>query len=74
MTIKCVKNIPFDRSMIKLWGPVVRIIFYEIYFALNRYKTCAVSMPDTGKQQFSANQTIYKLSDKDRSVPDDIDL
>ena len=58
--------------MIKLWEPVVRIIFYEIYFALNRYKTCAVF--NTGKQQFSANQTIYQLSDKDRSVPDDIDL
>ena len=60
--------------MIKLWEPVVRIIFYEIYFALNRYKLCAVSMSNTGKQQFSANQTIYQLSDKDRSVPDDIDL
>ena len=68
MTIKCVKKNPtsFDRSMIKLWEPVVRIIFYEIY--------CAVSMTDTGKQQFSANQTIYQLSDKDRSVLDDIDL
>ena len=31
-------------------------------------------MSDTGKQQFSANQSIYQLSDKDRSVPDDIDL
>ena len=41
--------------------------------ALNRYKTCAVSMSDTGKQQFTANQSIYQLSDKDRSVPDDID-
>ena len=60
--------------MIKLWEPVARIIFHEIYFALNRYKTCAVSMSDTAKQQFSANQTIYQLSDKDRSVPDDIDL
>ena len=35
---------------------------------------CCVSMSDTGKQQFSANQTIYQLWDKDRSVPDDIDL
>ena len=60
--------------MLKLWEPVVRIIFYELYFALNRCKTCAVSMSDTGKQQFSANQTIYQLSDKDRSDPDDIDL
>ena len=31
-------------------------------------------MSETGKQQFSANQSIYQLSDKDRSVPDDIDL
>ena len=31
-------------------------------------------MSDTGKQQFTANQSIYQLSDKDRSVPDDIDL
>ena len=45
--------------MIKLWGPVVRIIFYEINLALNRYKTCAVSMFDTGKKQFPANQSIY---------------
>ena len=54
--------------MIKLWEPVFRIIFYVINFALNRYKTCAVSMSDTGKQQFTANQSIYQLSDKDRSV------
>ena len=60
--------------MIKLWEPVVRIIFYEINFALNRYKACAVSMSDTGKQQFTAKQSICQLSDKDRSVPDDIDL
>ena len=31
-------------------------------------------MSDTGKQQFTANQSIYQLSDKDRSVLDDIDL
>ena len=68
------KKTSFDRSMIKLWEPVVRIIFYEINLALNRYKTCAVSMSDTGKQQFTANQSIYLLSDRDRSVPDDIDL
>ena len=60
--------------MIKLWEPVTRIIFYEINLTLNRCKTCAVSKPDTGKQQFTANQSIYRLSDKDRSVPDDIDL
>ena len=60
--------------MIKLWEQVVRIIFYEINFALNRYKTGAVSMSDTGKQQFTANQSIYQLPDKDRSVPDDVDL
>ena len=60
--------------MIKLWETVVGIIFYEINFTLNRYKTCAVSMSDTGKQQVSFNQSIYQLSDKDRSVPDDIDL
>ena len=38
------------------------------------YKRCAASVNNTGKQQFSANQGIYQLSDKDRSVPDDIDL
>ena len=68
------KNTSFDRPMIKLWEPVVRIIFYEINFALNRCKTCAVSMSDTGIQQFTANQSIYQLSDKYRSVPDGIDL
>ena len=31
-------------------------------------------MSDTGRQQFTANQSIYQLSDKDRSVPDDNDL
>ena len=31
-------------------------------------------MSDTGKQQFTANQSIYQLSDKDCSVPNDIDL
>ena len=60
--------------MIKLWEPVVRIIFYEINLALNRYKTCAVSVSDRGKEQFTANQSIYRLLDKDLSVPDDIDL
>ena len=70
----CEKNTSFDRSMIKLWEPIVRIIFHEINFALNPYKTCAVSMSDIGKQQFTANQSIYQLSDKYRSVPDDIDL
>ena len=44
------KNISFDRSMIKLWEPAIRMIFYEINLAFNRYKTCAVSMSDTGKQ------------------------
>ena len=70
----CEKNTSFDRSMIKLWKSVVRIIFYEINLAWNRYKTYAVSMYDTGKQQFTANQSIYQLSEKDRSVPYDIDL
>ena len=75
MTIKCVKTpTSFDRSVIKLWEPVVRIIFYEINLAINRFKTCDVSMSNTGKQQFTANLSIYQLSDKDRSVPDDIDL
>ena len=58
--------------MIKLWEPFVRIIFYDINFALNRNKTCVVSMSDTGKQQFTAIQSIYQLSDKDHS--DEIDL
>ena len=31
-------------------------------------------MADTGKQQFTANQSIYQLLDKCCSVPDDIDL
>ena len=31
-------------------------------------------MSHTGKQLFSANQTINQLSDKYRSVPDNIDL
>ena len=31
-------------------------------------------MSDTGKQQFTAYQSIYQLSDKYRCVPDDIDL
>ena len=70
----CEKNTSFDSSMIKLWEQVVRIIFYKINFALNRYEPYAVSMSDTGKQQFTANQTIYQLSDKYCSVPDDIDL
>ena len=34
-------------------------------FVLNhRYKTCNVSMSKTGKQQLSANQSIYYFSDK----------
>ena len=64
----------FDMSMIKLWEPGVRIIFYEINFALNRFKTCAVAMSATGKQLFTANQSIYQLSDKYCSTPDDIGL
>ena len=54
----------------------MRIIFNGIILALIRYKTCAVPMSDTGKQQFTAKpqQSIYQLSDKDRSVPDGIDL
>ena len=31
-------------------------------------------MSDTGKQQFAANQGVYKLSDKNRSVTYDIVL
>ena len=27
-------------------------------------------MPNTGKQQFTANQSIFQLLDKDLSVPD----
>ena len=68
------KKTAFDRSMIKLWEPVVGINFYSTNFVLNRYKTCAVFVPNTGKQQFTANQSIYQLLDKDRSVPDDIDF
>ena len=43
-------------------------------FVLNRSKTCADSVTNTGKQLFTANQNIYQLSDKGSSVPDDIDL
>ena len=60
--------------MIKLWEPVVGIIFLWNKFVFNRYKICAASISNTGKQQFSANQSIYQLLDKDRSVPYDIDL
>ena len=45
-----------------------------IKIVLNRLRRCDVSVSNTGKQQFTANQSIYQLSDKDRSVPDDIDL
>ena len=31
-------------------------------------------MSYTGKQKFTANQSIYQLSDKDRCFPDDTDL
>ena len=48
--------------------------FFKNKLVLNPYKTCAVSVSNTGKQQFTANQSIFQLSDKDRSVPDDIDL
>ena len=65
--IKYVKNTIFDRPMIKLWEPVVGIILYEIN-VFNHYKTCNVSVSNTGKQQFTANQSIYQLSDKDRRV------
>ena len=44
-------------------------------FVLNRYKRCAVSVSgNISKQQFIAIQSIYQLSDKDRSNPDDINL
>ena len=66
------KNKSFDRS--NYVNQSLELFFYEINLALNRYKTRAVSMSDTGKQQFTANQSIYQLSDKDHSVPDDIDL
>ena len=34
--------------------------------------SCAVSVSNTGKHQFTAIQSIYQLSDKDRSVPNDL--
>ena len=75
MTIKYVKkNTSFDRSMITPWEPVIGIIFYRKKFLLNRYKTCDVSVSNTGNQRFSANKSIYQFSHKDCSVPDDIDL
>ena len=33
--------------------------------------TAHVSVSNTGKHQFSANQNFYQLLNKDRSVPDD---
>ena len=45
-----------------------------IYIVLNFFKRCEVSVSNTGKQQFTANQSINQLSDKDRSVPDENDL
>ena len=36
--------------MIKLWEPVVRTIFYEKHFVLNRFKRCDISVSNTGKQ------------------------
>ena len=68
------KNILFDSSMIKLLEAVVGITFVWNKFVLNRYKTCNVSMSNTGKQQFTAKKSIYQLSDKECSVPDYIDL
>ena len=60
--------------MIKLWGPLVGVIFYGNKFVFNRYKKCTVPMSSTCKQQFTANQSIYQLSDKEQSVPYDIGL
>ena len=68
------KNTSFDRSMIKLWEPFVGFVFLWNKFVLNCYKRCAVSVSNTGEQQFTANQSIYPLLDKDSRVPDDIDL
>ena len=31
-------------------------------------------LTNIGKQQFTANQSIYQFSDKDRTVPDEIGL
>ena len=66
---KICKNTSFDRPMIQLWEPVVRN-----KLGFKSLKTCAVSMSDTGKQQFTANRNIYQLSNIDRSVLDDIHL
>ena len=44
------------------------------YICFKSLLRCDVSVSNTGKQQFTANQSIYQLSDKDCSVPDDIDL
>ena len=59
--------------MIKLCEPVVGIIFFEINL-FNPYNICAVYVSDAGKQPLTVIQCIYQLSDKDHSVPDDIDL
>ena len=50
------------------WTQFLQLFFHEIN--LLYIVTCIVSMSNTGKQQFFANQ----LSDKDRSVPNEIDL
>ena len=42
--------------MIKLWEPVVGIIFYEIIFFLNRYKTWDVSVSKVRKTARIGNQ------------------
>ena len=65
------KNALFDRSVIKLFSLE---LFLRNKFLLYRYKTGAVSVSNTGKQQVFANQRIHRLSDKDHSVPNDINL
>ena len=71
------KNTLFDRWInYYTMGPtqLLELLFSWNKCALYRYKTCAVSLSNTDKQQLIANQRFYRFSDKDSSMPDDIDL
>ena len=47
--------------MIKLWEPVVRIIFYEIHFVLNRFKRCDISVSNTGFTSFRIRTIVFRM-------------
>ena len=64
----CLKTRYLIGQLLKYWTQLLQLFFHEIN--LLYIVTCIVSLSNTGKQQFFANQ----LSDRDRSVPNDIDL